>query len=505
MLNDLSPHRKEKVINIEKSNIQFPDQLMPVETALDSLIDPKNKILLAAGIDPTNADQPEANLFHVIFGRDALIQLRIINSARDFIKNSSTELLKQKMLLDLTETLNETTILYLASLQGTKINVFSEEEIGKIAHEIRNSDDKIAIELNQERGWEWPYYGSIDATIEYTMAIITEYKINSDFLKQEYISKDGIKRNIEHSLLEAIKCILKWGKNGLIEYKRMNSKGIEIQSWRDSFDAISSYIGGDLPDFNKPVALLDLQVLAFNVLSEILLTESLFDSEQLEQLEQLQILKPDIKKLLNNLEKNIFEHFWIETPEGGYFAQAIQWSSDKDELKEEPKIFDAISSSNLVMLNSHLLKNKSDYQTKIFSTVYDKLQTQHGIRTLSSDSNRFHNCGYHTGNIWLFDTALCAFGLYETGYTEEAKSLFQSVINICHETRMYPELVGGDGYNTESVIVYDEVDKCENKIKQPGQTIQGWSVSAYWLAQNALIGIKKSTTINLQCVGLKLC
>jgi hypothetical protein len=49
--------------------------------------------------------------------------------------------------------------------------------------------------------------------------------------------------------------------DGLLTYRRINPRGIENQTWRDSWDSLS-HVDGSLPNHNRPVAALDVQILA---------------------------------------------------------------------------------------------------------------------------------------------------------------------------------------------------------------------------------------------------
>lgn len=53
--------------------------------------------------------------------------------------------------------------------------------------------------------------------------------------------------------------------HGLLTYRRLNPRGIENQTWRDSWDSLSHADGG-LPDRDRPVAL-DVQALAYDALA----------------------------------------------------------------------------------------------------------------------------------------------------------------------------------------------------------------------------------------------
>ena len=62
-------------------------------------------------------------------------------------------------------TLTKTTLVKLAELQGVEFIERREEEVGKIIHEYRDPiKDSVARELTEQRGWDWPYFGSVDST-----------------------------------------------------------------------------------------------------------------------------------------------------------------------------------------------------------------------------------------------------------------------------------------------------------------------------------------------------
>jgi glycogen debranching enzyme len=92
---------------------------------------------------PMLASAGPASLFHCLFGRDAI-----------------------RMAFDLFEdfpAIARSTLVELARLQGVATHLVADEEPGRILHEPRSPDDPQALRLMQ-RGWQFPYYGSVDAT-----------------------------------------------------------------------------------------------------------------------------------------------------------------------------------------------------------------------------------------------------------------------------------------------------------------------------------------------------
>ena len=484
-----SPTREEQIIKYTESNIVFPKALLPLHLALKELLyfyEPTKSIFLAAGIMEENRNSPEANLFNTVFGRDALVQLQMAAIARQayqplkalFEQNliDSGYFNRIKLTMDvLPSNIDYSTVQYLASRQGMDLNANSEEEWGKIIHEDRDNSDEIARELNQSRQWEWPYYGSIDATLEYVVALGQIADKDPEFLNSTYIHHfNGNTFSYIQSMEMAIDCVVNWMQYGLIVYQRLNPKGIEIQSWRDSFDSISTKETGEVPNFDKPLALLDLQYPAFEALIIAAKHFSLIQNSRLNSKARL------LNRKAVELREKIFSTFWIDIDENnGYFAKGVQYTRGRMLL------FDGVSSSNLRILNSSIFEGREIYRDRIIKYCYDRLICKYGIRSLSPDSNRYHSSGYHTGNVWLFDTVLSAVNLAILGHYDKGIDLIQKVENTVQDTKMYPELVGSViGYNTMEVEVLDVQDQTFNKISQPGQPLQGWTVLAYLLGES---------------------
>lgn len=106
-----------------------------------------------------------------------------------------------------------------------------------------------------------------------------------------------------------------------------------------------------------------------------------------------------------------------------------------------------------------------------------------GIRTLATDEVRFRPGAYHNGSVWLWDTHHIAKGLRRLGYTDKADDLDGRILHAVNTTNMFPEYVRGDfseqpSVNTQTVILWDENAHRENKIEQPPQEVQAWTVAA---------------------------
>jgi glycogen debranching enzyme len=438
----LSRHRQEKIQTVTESIIKYPNNKISIQDAFDSVLkeyEPGKFVFVAAGVMEGNEAHKEANLFNTVFGRDGLIMLDFYQS----IKNKNVVVAPVNLILDC--------LCFYAMHQGVQHVGTSEQEIGKIFHEYREPNDPIALELKAQRDWDFPYYGGIDTTFHYIKQLSIFLLHNPKYSVYKVVNKlNSLEYTLQETLELAYEYTKKTIKNNLVHYTRLNDNGIEIQSWRDSYDSISNK-EGNLPDFNQDLALLDLQLVA------------------IEAYRDLKTLLPDAKEFeisihITNLLKGL-DTMWVPTIEGGYYAAGIQ----------NNELFDIVTSTNLIALKYDFI----DQQTKsaIFNHCYPRLLVENGIATIGTDEHRYHLSGYHTGNVWIFDNVLCYQGLLANGNLEQAELLKSSILNIIKKTNCYPELVGSqDCPNIYIIDVYDVVSNRTNRICQPGQPLQGWSI-----------------------------
>src|SRR5690606_14671803 len=119
------------------------------------------------------------------------------------------------------------TLEILATTQGQRVNPCTEEEPGRILHELRlGPESKHALGGSH-------YYGSVDATPLFVMLLVEAWRWGAD--------AETIRR-----LLPAADAALKWledygdrDRDGFVEYQRATDQGLANQGWKDSFDAIS--------------------------------------------------------------------------------------------------------------------------------------------------------------------------------------------------------------------------------------------------------------------------
>lgn len=403
------------------------------------------------------ASSEHLKLYEAVFGRDSL-----------------------RVAIDLIHTypaLARTTLLELASLQGTTYNKWREEEPGRIVHEVRDPNSPIAQELTEKLGWQWPYYGSVDATPEFIRTLVAYVQLSEEnraFLSVNFTDQTGHTKTITNALEAALEWIdYKQAQNshGLIEYKSTIPRGIENQVWKDSWDAYH-HQDGSLANHEQGIASLEVQVTTYDALIDA--------AELYEDIFEKQDYARELRTKAAALRETVLSLFWCNDE---YLVLGL----DKNEFDEYRQM--RIKTSNMGhALNSRILKG-DDARTRHIRTATVKhlfsptLLAPAGIRTLASDEVRYRPGAYHCGSVWLWDTHHIAKGLRRLGYDDKAADLDTRILQAVHDTRMFPEYVRGSDTqpittNTRSITVYDHTYRRNNKVEQPPQEIQAWTVAA---------------------------
>ncbi|NCC19845.1 hypothetical protein EOM33_02160 [Candidatus Saccharibacteria bacterium] len=404
-------------------------------------------------------------LYEVVFGRDSLrVAIDLITSYPNLARG---------------------TVLELARLQGVQYNTQREEEPGRIVHEARDANSPIAQKLSRERGWDWPYYGSVDATPEFIRTLAAycgRTEENVAFLSEEYIDRAGKQQTIAHALELAISWIeerLARNPEGLLEFKSLLPLGIENQVWKDSWDAYH-HQDGTIANHKQGIASIEVQVTTYDALIDAAeLFENVLDSSERGAALRMQADK---------LRQAILSIFWTED-KGGYFVLGTD-RNDSGQLRQLK-----IRTSNMGhTLNSRLLKGSdpdSIYKREqvIHHLFSPEMQNVSGIRTLASDEYRFRPGSYHNGSVWLWDTHHIAKGVRRLGYADKARELDDKILNVVEATHLLPEYVRGDDddvptINERIVVVRDNNYHRLNQVEQPPQEVQAWTAAAILATQN---------------------
>ncbi|MGM9474593.1 amylo-alpha-1,6-glucosidase [Pseudarthrobacter sp. YS3] len=343
--------------------------------------------------DPNHPDRivaaAGAPWFMALFGRDSLLSSLM------------------SLLLDPSLALG--TLQTLADHQGKEVNPATEEEPGRILHEVRLGNTTESV-----LGGSSIYYGTADATPLF-VGILSE------------LGRWGLEPEAVHALLPAADRALAWIENygdrdgdGFVEYQRQTEHGLINQGWKDSWDGIN-FADGSLA--RGPIALCEVQAYTYGAYVGRALMA--LDEGDTETADLCSAKAVRLKEAFN-------ERFWL--PDRGYFAIALD--GDKEPV-------DALASNMGHCLWMGIVDTDKAKQ------VAERLMSPEmfsgwGIRTLASNMGAYNPLSYHNGSVWPHDSTLAAHGLMRYGFIEEAQRIAYGLFEAAeHFGGRLPELFCG--------------------------------------------------------------
>jgi glycogen debranching enzyme len=325
--------------------------------------------------------------YDTIFGRDSLI----------------TSL--QTLMLN--PTLSQSTLRFLTIYQGNKVDTWTDEQPGKILHEIREGE--LA---NLHHIPHTPYYGTIDATLLY---IILMSESNRWLGDAKFLS------DMRSGAEAAAVWIDDYGdldKDGFVEYIRLSEKlGLVNQGWKDSHDSI---VFSDSRLAQPPIALSEVQGYSYD--ARLRFAELYPDSDR----------AGHMKEKASMMKSKFNQDFWMDKK--GFFAEAL----DRDK-----NLVDSITTNPGHCLWSGLIdRGKAEKTAR--RIMEPDMYSGWGIRTLASSEKAYDPQSYHNGSIWPHDNSIVAWGLKNYGFAEEANKIITSLIDASkHFDYRLPELFCG--------------------------------------------------------------
>jgi glycogen debranching enzyme len=169
--------------------------------------------------------------------------------------------------------------------------------------------------------------------------------------------------------------------------------------------------------------------------------------------------------------------------------------TDRDDEGVQRPI-DSQASNQGRLLDSDILKapDFKIYRDAIAGALVSReLLADTGLRTLSSDHIKYRAGGYQTGSAWPMDGVFAARGLLKFGYQDEAMAIGLRIKKAIESIGGYPEYFRSDWPEgpliSHFIVDVEAPDKPDallsNRIIQPPQLIQGWTIGAYaWLMEN---------------------
>ena len=455
----------ELLVHLERVRRVVPDRPMSAVRALEELTPQAGRLPLGrsgpvAAAGSVRRDEPGEEvpgylrLFEALFGRDSLTCAQILYPWYPGVARR--------------------TVLALAEMQGTRDDVASEEEPGRIPHEVRAPDDPIARRITAERGWAWPYYGSIDATCLWIMLVARIGTGSTGFLATPVTRRDGSAVSLGRCLTDAVDWLVRrLSGSGLLESRPRFAGSLENQGWKDSWDAYS-HADGSLARTGT-IASVEVQSLAHDAL------------QAAADLPGPTVRADRLRRSADDLRGRILLDFWVDGGDSGFFALG----TDRDE-RDRPRRLEVKSSNMGHVLLSGVLDGGDPSVTRKRRMLITELTSPDmlcaaGIRTLSEQAARFRPDAYHNGTSWPWDTCVVAAGLRRHGAQAAADDLDRRILAGYLATRHFPEFYSGDDAPVPHVteLVADVVDESgrRNRICRPPQEVQAWTAAAVLAAK----------------------
>jgi glycogen debranching enzyme len=372
---------------------------------------------------------PAAGLpwFMALFGRDSLI--------------TSYQMLPFK------PELAAATLRALAAAQGKKEVELTEEEPGRILHELRFGELTHFHERPQA-----PYFGASDTTPLF-LVLLDEY--------ERWTGDVNLVRALEPNARAALDWMDRFGDrdgDGYIEYERKTKLGLENQCWKDSWNSILFHDGSLAP---TPRATCEIQGYAYDArLRCARLARDIWKDEALAV--KLETQAADLKRRFN-------QDFWI--PDRRFFALALDGHKRK---------VDSLCSNVGHLLWSGIVDNDKA------RAVRDHLMSPQmfsgwGIRTMGVGEGGYNPIEYHNGTVWPHDNSFIAAGLARYGFRQDAATIITGIFEASwfFDARLPEVFSGYDRGNTRYPVQY------------PTACLpQAWAAASPMLGLRTLLGLE---------------
>ena len=281
------------------------------------------------------------------------------------------------------------TLQTLAESQGKRIDPITEEEPGRILHELRLGPDSARVLGGNH------YYGTVDATPLFVMLLAECWRWGADEVTVR-------------ALLPAADAALSWidhhgnrDGDGFVEYQRATDRGLINQGWKDSFDGINDAAGRVA---SPPVALCEVQGYVYAAwLARAELADAFDDP----------LTAARYLAAAEKLQQRFAETFWL--PDLGWYAVALDG-------RKHP--VDALTSNVAHCLWSGIATDEHA-AVIVERLATDDMDTGYGLRTLAASMGAYNPMSYHNGSVWPHDTAIAVAGLLRYAHLDGAVDLAQ--------------------------------------------------------------------------------
>lgn len=335
---------------------------------------------------------------------------------------------------------------YVFSRLGKKVDAFTDEQPGKVFHEMRRGEMANTREIPFI-----PYYGSVDAT-PLSLILLYEYiswTLDMDRLKQWW-----------PQALRALVWIDKWGdsdQDGFVEYTKQSPNGLVNQGWKDSGNSIM-HSDGRLA--NAPIRLCEVQGYVFQAKQDMARLARLMGNNELASRLRLEALQ---------LKTQFLENFWDFKKK--YIYLAIDGNQKPCEVR----------TSNMGHTLWSQILAPSQAKEVARNLMSEALFSGYGIRTLADTEISYNPMSYHNGSIWPHDNSIILEGFRNYGFLNELEQLSHAFIEVLEVSRDFrlPELYCGfRKRGSEPPVPYEVACKP-----------QAWAAGSVFLLIKSMLGL----------------
>ncbi|MCW2764236.1 MAG: Amylo-alpha,6-glucosidase [Nocardioides sp.] len=351
------------------------------------------------GPPDTSAVAAGAPWFMALFGRDSLIS--------------------SYFALPLDPSLALGTAQTLARMQGSKVDRLTEEQPGRILHEVRlGATEELML------GGGRIYYGTADATPLFVVLVgeLRRWGLHPSEVAALWPHMD-----------RALAWIEDYGDldgDGFVEYQRTSERGLVNQGWKDSADGIT-FADGRVA--KPPIALCEVQAYVYAAY----LTRAHLARESGEESEARHWADKS-----DRLKRRFNQQFWL--PDRGWYALGLD--ADKRPI-------DSLASNQGHALWAGIVDtDKAPGVARALMST--DMFTGWGVRTLGESMGAYNPMSYHNGSVWPHDSAFAAAGLMRYGFVTEAQRIAQALLDgaMSFDGRL-PELMCGFSRSELSVPI----------------------------------------------------
>jgi glycogen debranching enzyme len=297
----------------------------------------------------------------------------------------------------------------LARFQGAREDPVTEEQPGRILHEMR-----FGVDATDALGGNI-YYGTADATPLFVILVGELLRWGADPARVR-------------ALLPHVDRALEWVEHhgdrdgdGFVEYQRITDRGLVNQGWKDSHDGVTD-AAGRIP--HGPIALVEVQGYVYGAYrARALLAEALEgDAETAHRFRERAAM----------LRERFEEAFWL--PDRGWYAIALDGAKNP---------VDSLASNMGHAMWAGIVAREHAAQVADHLLSPDMF-TGWGVRTLASSMGAYNPMSYHIGSVWPHDNAIVATGLRRYGFVDHATRIARAVLAAAAEFGgRLPELMCG--------------------------------------------------------------